>query len=445
MKTYDVFVIGTGTAGQLVATQCANSGKKVGVIDIREYGGTCAQRGCDPKKILLAAIEAQNLSGDLKGNGVSRTATASWEQMLDQVESYRDNIPQRTENKFKEAGIDCYHGNSSFVDKNTLDIEGEKIYSKKFVIATGMKTRPLDIPGAEYTLSSGDFFSMKQLPKKVLFIGGGYIGMEFGHILHRLGCEVTVLQRGERILNPFEEYTVHHAQQLSIELGISIQLNSQASSIEKIDDKHIVYYHQDGVQHQKTVDVVFNTSGRVPSIDDLKLENAGVVTNRNGIVVNSKLQSESQENFYACGDVSIKTLPLTPLSGIEAQVVSENILGNNKELKVPAIPSAVFMIPTIAGIGLTEKQAKEKGLNYEVIENDASSWFNNRRLQGIKYAYKILLDKSNNEIVGAHIIGPEASEQINMFAVAMNAEMTFENLKNTIFTYPSWGNDIRSF
>ncbi len=140
MKTYDVFVIGTGTAGQLVATQCANSGKKVGVIDIREYGGTCAQRGCDPKKILLAAIEAQNLSGDLKGNGISRTATASWEQMLNQVESYRDKIPQRTENKFKEAGIDCYHGNSSFVDKNTLDIEGEKIYSKKFVIATGMKT-----------------------------------------------------------------------------------------------------------------------------------------------------------------------------------------------------------------------------------------------------------------------------------------------------------------
>ncbi|KEZ92207.1 dihydrolipoyl dehydrogenase family protein [Nonlabens ulvanivorans] len=445
MDKFDVFVFGTGTAGQLVAQECAAAGKKVGIIDIKEYGGVCSQRGCDPKKLLLASSEAFESSKNMNGDGITGKIKINWKDAFNYAKRYTSNIPKNTEKNLKENGIICYHGKASFKDAHTIILDGKEIRSEYFVIATGMQPLSLGIPGEKYTLTSADFFNLTEVPEKVVFVGGGYIGMEFGHMLCRAGSNVTIIDKGDQILSPFETFTSNLLEEESIKMGIKIIKNAQVSSIEKIENRYCVHYAINNQIHQVTTDCVFNTAGRVPSIDKLNLALANVVTDKDGVLVNSNLQSTSQAHIYACGDISSKSLPLTPLSSIEAKVVADNLNGKKRELNIPAIPSSVFTIPQCSGIGLTENEAIEAEKTYHTIESEASEWFNNQRINAPLYGYKIILENDSNKILGAHIVGPEAAEQINMFAIAMKANMTFEELKDVIFNYPTWGNDIKSF
>ena len=444
MKKFDVFVFGTGTAGKLVATRCKEAGMSVAIIDNREYGGTCSQRGCDPKKLILASVEAFNFAQDMKGDGIDGSITLNWKDAINYAHRYTQNIPDTTEQKLMEKGITCFHGDARFIDSQTIILDGEKIKATHFVIATGMTPLKLGIPGEEFMLTSGDFFNLEEVPEKVVFVGAGYIGMEFGQILARAGSKVTMIQKGDQILAPFEKFTAQFVEETSEQLGIKIIKNAQASSVEQKDGRYIINYSMEDGMHQITTDCVFNTAGRVPAIQSLDLEKADIVSDKSGVIVNEYLQSTTQSHIYACGDVSSKNLPLTPLSSIEASVVAKNLTGEKVKIDVPVIPSTVFTIPQCAGIGLTELQAQKEGKDYEVIQEDASDWFNNRRINAAAYAYKIILDKENGFIIGAHIAGPEASEQINMLAIAMKAKMTFKELRKTIFNYPSWGNDFKS-
>lgn len=444
MKEFDVFIFGTGTAGKLVANTCRDAGKSVAIIDNREYGGTCSQRGCDPKKLILSSVEAYDHAQNMKKDGIAGTVKMDWTAAINYAARYTSDIPDNTERNLKSKGVTCLHGEAKFIDSKTVMLDGEKYQANHFVIATGMQTLSLGIPGEEFMFTSEDFFTLKNVPEKVVFVGAGYIGMEFSHMLARAGSKVTLIEKGNQVLGPFEEFTANFVEKASVELGIHIIKNAQASSVEKKGDKFIVHYSEEDGMHQITADCVFNTAGRVPSISALNLEKANVVTDKNGVVVNDYLQSTTQPHIYACGDVSSKSLPLTPLSGIEASVAAKNVLGKKTKLDIPAIPSTAFTIPQCSGIGITELDAKEKNIDVEIIEKDASEWFNNQRINAPFYAYKIITDKKDGLILGAHITGPEASEQINMFAVAMNAGMTFKKFRKTIFNYPSWGNDIRS-
>ncbi|WP_194851804.1 dihydrolipoyl dehydrogenase family protein [Nonlabens antarcticus] len=445
MKHYDVFILGTGTAGKLVAHRCIDAGLKVGIIDTRAYGGTCSQRGCDPKKLMLASSEALESARNMKGDGLAGEVSIDWREVYNYARRYTQNIPNNTEAELKGIGVDCYLGDGSFNDEKTFTFKETTITADKFVIATGMKPLELRIPGAEYLLTSEQFFELKDLPEKMIFIGGGYIGMEFSHMMARAGVKVTVIEMTGQILSPFESFTANHLEQCSRDLGIDILLNAQAASVEKENDRFIVKYSLDGILHQITTDLVFNTAGRQPAIKNLKLENADVVTDKKGVVVNEFFQSTSNENFYACGDVSNKNLPLTPLSGLEANIAAKNILGGKHPFVSVIIPSVAFTIPQVAGIGLTEEQATKAGKKFDVFSKDASGWFNNKRINAGCYAYKVLVDQKTGMILGAHIISNEAGETINIFAVAMNHDITFQYLQQTIFTYPSWANDIKSF
>jgi len=446
MKHYDVFILGTGTAGKLIANRCTSADLKVGIIDNRNYGGTCSQRGCDPKKLMLASSEALEAARTMKGDGISGDVAINWRDVYNYARRYTQNIPDNTEEYLKELGVDCYHGDGHFEDSETFTFGNTSITANKFVIATGMTPLQLQIPGAEHLLTSDDFFQLKDLPEKMIFIGGGYIGMEFSHMMARAGVKVTVIEMGNQILSPFEEFTTGFLEKESRELGIDILLNAQAAAVEKEDGRYIVKYSHEGTLHQITTDLVFNTAGRIPALKKLKLENAGVVTDRSGVVVNEYLQSSTNECFYACGDVSNMNIPLTPLSGLEATVAAKNIIGENKHPFFPVkIPSVAFTIPQVAGIGMTEKQAAKSDKKFTVHAQDTSEWFNTRRIHAGSYAYKIIVEDGTDMILGAHIVSREASETINIFSVAMNHNIKFQFLQQTIFTYPSWANDIRSF
>ncbi|MCC4226601.1 dihydrolipoyl dehydrogenase family protein [Zunongwangia profunda] len=447
IEEFDVFVIGTGTAGKGVAKDCAEAGWKVAIADNREYGGTCPNRGCDPKKVLVGITEIIERSQNMLGLGISKMPEVNWQDLQKFKYKFTGAIPAATEKDLATLGIKMYHQSPKFLDENTLSVEGKTVKTKKIVIATGNKPMPLKIPGAELMLNSDDFLELEKLPESMIFIGAGYIGMEFAHIAARLGVEVTVIDTEPRPLSNFDEDMVAHLTEASEAIGIKFIFNAKASKIEKLRKYlRVTAETKNGEEISAKAELIFNTAGRVPSIDELELEKGNVAFTNKGISVNEHLQNTTNPSVYACGDVSdSEGLPLTPLSSQESRVVSANLLGkyNKTEAHYPPQPSVVFTLPNVASVGLSEQQAKERGFDYVVKHKSVPSWFNSKRIANQHYAFKVIKDKETEKVLGAHLVGPDAGEMINMFVMAMCGGLSCHDLKAMIFAYPTWSNDIK--
>ena len=446
-EEFDVFVIGTGTAGKSVAKECVAEGLKVAIADNREFGGTCANRGCDPKKVLVGLTEILDRAEKMKGHGITRMPEYSWKELMEFKKTFTSAVPAATEKDLEQLGIKMYHQSPRFLDENTLSVEGKTVTAKKIVIATGHKPLELPIPGRELPIVSDDFLELEELPESIIFIGAGYIGMEFAHIAARCGVKVTVIDAEDRPLSNFDKDMVNYLQEASEEIGIKFIFNCEVEEIEKLRTNYRVLGNKDGKKIEKKAKLIVNAAGRVPSIDELDLEKGNVAYSKKGIKVNKNLQSPGNRNVYACGDVSdSEGLPLTPLSSQEARIVAANILNldRNKEVNYPPQPSVVFTIPNLASVGLNEEQAKEKGYDYKLEEKLVPWWFNSKRINSDYYAYKTLVDKKTGYILGAHLIGPDAGEMINMFVMAMCGKLDCKTLKGMVFSYPSWASDIKA-
>lgn len=446
IKEFDVFVIGTGTAGKQVATQCVNAGLKVAIADNREYGGTCANRGCDPKKVLVGLTEILERSRNMQGRGITKMPEISWEDLMKFKKTFVDAVPAATEKDLKKLGIAMYHQSPKFLDEHRLSVEGKTVKAKKVVIASGNKPMPLHISGEELALLSDDFLELETLPKSMIFIGSGYIGMEFAHIAARMGVEVTIMEFSPRPLSNFDEDMVSHLITASEELGIKFIFNAKVNSIEKLQKNFRVSANQEGNEVSEKAELVFNTAGRVPSIDELDLEKGKVTFTKKGISVNEKLQNPGNKDVYACGDVSDSAgLPLTPLSSQEAQVVISQLLDKEKKeiVNYPPQPSVVFTIPNVATIGLSKKEAEAKGYDCLVHQRAIPNWFCSKRIHNKYYAYKIIEEKETGKILGANIVGPDAAETINMFVMAICGDMHCSDIKKMIFGYPTWANEMK--
>ncbi|SDD60009.1 glutathione reductase (NADPH) [Pricia antarctica] len=444
-KNLDVFVIGSGIAGQTVAKACVAAGLKVAIADRREYGGTCANRGCDPKKVLLGATEAWEMTKNLQGKGLKKMPKIKWKKLQKFKRKFTSAVPKKTEENLGKLGIKLYHQSPKFLEENTLSVEGKTVHADKIVIATGYEPRKLPFDGAKLLKESDDFLNLKKLPKSIIFIGAGYIGMEFAHMAARSGSKVTIVDFEDRPLGPFDAELVKELTDYSKRLGIEFIFKADVKSIKKTKKKYKISYKKGSKTESVKAHMMFNTAGRIPSISDLDLESGNVAFDEKGIETDAYLQSKSNPNVYACGDVSDHDVPLTPLSGRQGYVVGENIVkGNKKKLDTPVIPSVVFTLPNLASVGYSEEEARDRYKNVVVKQGSVPDWFNAKRINAPVYAYKILLNERTEEIVGAHIIGPEAAETINLFTMAINNKMTAGDIKRTIFTYPSWANDVKS-
>ncbi|GAA4232611.1 NAD(P)/FAD-dependent oxidoreductase [Postechiella marina] len=445
IRKFDVVVIGSGTAGQTVATTCAKNGLNVAIADNRVFGGTCANRGCDPKKVLLAATEAIHISNNLQGKGIDTLPQLNWGNLQKFKKKFTKAVPAGTESKLNDLGIHLYHQSPKFIDKNTLKIEGKTVKAAKIVIATGQVPRPLHFKGSQFLKTSDDFLNLKKLPKHITCIGAGYIGMEFAHIAARSGAKITIIDNGKRPLNAFDPDLVELLVSVSKSIGIEFIFNSDVTQIKKLRKNLKITYTKKGKKKELKSRFVLNTSGRIPAINQLDLDKGNVAYSKKGILVNKHLQNPTNSNVYACGDVSDHSLALTPLSGLEGIVVAENIIhGNRKEIEATKIPSTVFTLPHLASVGLTESEAKKRYKNIIINYESVPQWFNAKRLQSKAYAYKLIINKLTNHIVGAHLLSENAGETINLFALAINNEISAEALKRTIFTYPSFSYDIKS-
>jgi Pyruvate/2-oxoglutarate dehydrogenase complex, dihydrolipoamide dehydrogenase (E3) component, and related enzymes len=442
-EEYDAFVIGTGAAGTTFAYKLNAAGWKVAIADSREYGGTCALRGCIPKKVLAGVANIVDEHNRMLGKGIEGGKIAiDWPSLINHKKTFTDKHPEQNEKGYRDAGVDTYHGIVSFEDESTLIVGEKKITAKYIVITTGSKPRRLNIPGEEYLVTSEEFMELSELPKKILFAGGGYISFEFAHIAARAGCDVTILQRGDRVLKEFDPDLVDMLVKASENAGIHVIKGKELKNIEKTPDgfKATTCCQDSGEDEIFFADMIVHGLGRVPAIEELQLDKGNVVLDKGSIALNEYFQSVSNSRVYAAGDCIRPGPPLTPVVSLQADIAANNMIEGNKHVAdYTVIPSTVFIIPPLAGVGITESISSQ---DHKVIFYDMSQWYSSRRTNAGYAASKVIIDESSDTILGAHLLAPNAEEVINLFAMAMRYGMTATQLRSMVFAYPSIAYDI---
>jgi glutathione reductase (NADPH) len=444
-KQFDVIAIGTGSAASGVTSRCRESGWQVAIVDSRPFGGTCALRGCDPKKVLIGAAEAIDWTRRMKGKGIQAAKLQiDWPELMRFKRSFTEPIPKRREDGFAKAGIAAFHGRARFIGPTTVEVGKETLEGRYVVIAAGERPADLEIPGTEHLTTSDQFLELTELPRKILFIGGGYIAFEFAHLATRAGSQVTILNRGPRPLSRFDPDLVDQLTEGTRELGIDIHLGTEAIGIEKNSARLSVRALALGKTITFQADMVVHAAGRVPEINDLNLDGAGIEWEKRGVRVNEFLQSVSIPTVYAAGDSAASGgPPLAPVASYEGLIVAANLLkGNHQKPNYLGIPSVVFTIPPLSAVGLSERGAREQNLKFRVKGDMTSTWYSSRRVAEICSGYKVLVEEDSDRILGAHILGPEADEVINLFAVAIRSRMRATELQHMLFAYPTSGSNI---
>lgn len=445
-KNFDLVVIGTGSAASTVASRCRRAGWTVAVIDSRPFGGTCALRGCDPKKVLVGAAEAVEWPRRLRGRGVTTDGVRiEWPELMRQKRSMIEAVPQNRETGFANAGIEAFHGRARFVGPTAVKVDDDVLEGRYVHVAAGARPADLPIAGREHLVTSEGFLELDELPRRVLFVGGGYISFEFAHVAARAGAEVTMLHRGPRPLVRFDPDLVNRLVARTRQLGVDLHLETEVVRIEKVGATFLVHARTNGETRTFDVDLVIHGAGRVPEIDDLGLDAAGVKwDSQQGVTVNQYLQSVSNPAVYAAGDAAASGgPPLTPVAGYEARIVAANLLnGNHATADYASVPSVVFTIPPLASVGLQEQDAREEGQRFTVKREDTAGWYSSRRVGETCSGYKVLVDEDTGRILGAHLLGPQAEETINLFAVAMRWGKTAADIKDLLFAYPTHASDV---
>ncbi len=443
---FDLVVIGSGTAGTAVATRCRAAGWSVAVVDKQPFGGTCALRGCDPKKVLVAAAAALDAAGALSGRGVSPNGLSiNWSDLMRFKRTFTDPVSQQRTDALHNAGIETFQDVARFTGSTQLSVGGAAVEATRAImIAAGAKPAHLELEGSEHLLTSDDFLELPSLPSSIAFVGGGYIAFEFAHIAARAGARVTIIHRGERPLERFDADLVERLVQRTRAAGIDLNLRAEVCAITAVGRGYRVQFDGAGGKDEIDADSVVHAAGRVPDLDDLQLDVGGVERSRDGVRVNGFLQSVSNPKVYAAGDCAATGGPrLTPVAGYEGRVAAANLLeGTNTAVDYSAIPSVVFTIPPLASVGLTEAEARRDGLRFTTRYEDTSTWYSSRRLAETASAFKILIEEKSGRLLGAHLLGPHADETINLFSVAMRFGVTADRLKQMIWAYPTHASDI---
>ncbi|EQC1983053.1 dihydrolipoyl dehydrogenase family protein [Listeria innocua] len=438
--TYDVVIIGSGASGTTVAFEAQAAGLKVAIVEERSWGGTCVLRGCDPKKVLVGAAEARNLSTRLRGKGIKEAATISWTDLMAFKETFVEDVPESRLESFQEAGIETFFGPASFQNENTLQVGNDILSAKKIVIATGATPNTLKVEGQEHIQTSDDFLSLEKLPDSVVFIGGGYISFEFASIALAAGRDVHIIHHNSEPLKKFDPDFVAALVATLKEEGIHFHFDTDITKINKNGEKlHIESKNGFSLE----TDLIIGATGRTPNIAHLALDKANIDYTKKGITVNEKLQTPNHPHIYACGDVAAtKGAPLTPVVSMEAALVAKNILGGNEKIDYPAIPSVVFTSPKLASIGISMEEANANPEKYQIKNHDTTNWYTYRRTNEKIALAKIIEDRETGQIKGAHFLSEEADYMINYIAILMKANLTLADLQSVIFAYPSPASDL---
>ena len=441
--TFDLIVLGSGVAGGAVARRCAAAGWRVALAEAREMGGTCALRGCEPKKVFWTLAEAVERARLLSPQGVmgGEGLRLDWGAAQRFKHSFTDPVPAHSEQALQEAGVAVLHGAARFVAPDGLEAAGRRLAFRHVVIATGAMPANPPVEGADLLATSEDFLALESLPPRLVMVGGGYISFECAHLAARGGAEVTLLHADDHPLAQFDQDLVRRLVARTRALGIAVKLGCKVSAIRRAADGTLRIECEDGEHF--AADLAVHGLGRRPALDGLNLEAGGVAVEKGRLKLDRHLRSTGNPRVFAAGDAAQQGPALTPVAGHDADVVVRNLLeGCHHEPDYRVVPSVVFTIPPMAAVGLTEAQAREQGVAFELRQGDMAGFQSVRRTGEPAAAYKLLLESGNGRLLGAHLLGPEAPEVMNLFAFAMRFGVPAGELKAMMTAYPSFGSNL---
>ena len=446
-KEYDLLVIGAGMAGTTAANKCAITGWRVGIVDALPYGGTCALRGCDPKKILRRGAEVIDAAHRMRDKGIAENGLSiDWSALMRHKRGFTDAVPQGMEDELIGNGVTTFHGNARFTGPNQLEIDGTEHRAKRFLIAAGARPRPLSFPGHERLIDSTDFLNLDTLPQRIVFVGGGFISFEFAHIAARAGVDCVIIDHGDRPLREFDPDLVELLVKKTEQTGIRVQRASTITGVTRTVSGLTVTGEVGGKSFTIGADLVVHGAGRVPNLDGLNLDAADIAFGPQGVTVAGHLQSTTNRAVFAAGDAAdTPGKPLTPVAVFEGKVAASNMLtGATTVPDYTAVPTTVFTIPELNRVGILEQEARDSGLDFSVRRSDTSGWYSNYRVGETTAGAKIIIDTTTDQILGAHLLGPGYAELINIFGLAIKLGLTSRQLKSMTATYPSIGSDLGS-
>jgi glutathione reductase (NADPH) len=443
---YDVVILGGGNAGIGVTVPTRKAGLSVALVENREIGGTCPNRGCTPKKILVAAGQALEEIARAGGLCISvGKPRLDWAALIDREKRMISPLPDFYAKLLADRGVDVVRERAVFAGPNAVRVGDRVIEAKNIVIGTGSKPRALPIPGAEHMITSDDILSEREQPRDVVFVGGGVIAFEFAHLYARAGTAVTILEALPRFLPAFDEDAVARLVRESERLGIALSTKVKVERIAPRGARFAVSFEHDGAERTIEVDRVVNGAGRVPDIDRLNLE-AGKVRLRDGhIERDDYMRSASNPAVYVCGDALSDAPQLSPVATYEGRIVGRNIVeGPSEKADYSSIPSCVFTVPALASVGMTEAKAKESGRKIKVETHDMSDSMPARTYNESVAWAKVIIDEDGDRILGAHLLGHAGEELIHIFAFAMKFGITATDIRETIYAFPTFSNEIKS-
>lgn len=379
-EIFHVVILGGGNAGIGVTGPVRRAGLSVAMIEPREFGGTCPNRGCTPKKVLVAAGQALH---DIERASVHHIAVGTpqldWAALIDREKEMIKDIPAKLAGAMTRRGVEVIRGAGRFIAPNVILVGDREIQAGHIVIATGSKPRPLPIPGAEYMITSDEMLSERERPASVVFVGGGAISLEFGHVYARAGSAVMVLEALPQLLPAMDADAVARLHTESERIGIRIRTSVRVQRIERRGSRLRVIFIHDGVEQMTEADRIVNGAGRVANVDMLDLT-AGRVAQDNGwIAVDGHLRSTSNPSVYVCGDAVPVSPQLSPVATYEGDVVGRNIVEGAKHIvDYEGMATSVYTVPALASVGLTETAARAKQLAVDVHVNDMRDWFSAR-------------------------------------------------------------------
>jgi glutathione reductase (NADPH) len=444
-EKFDVVILGGGNAGIGVTGPVRRAGMSVAMIEADLLGGTCPNRGCTPKKVLVAAGQTLH---EIERASIHHIAVGrpklDWAALIDREKEMIKDIPANLARSMAKRQVEIIKGHGAFTGPNTVRVGDRELHAGHIVIATGSKPRPLPIPGAELMITSDEMLSERELPDSVVFVGGGVILLEFGHVYARTGAAVMILEALPQLLPAMDTDAVARLQAESERIGIRVKTAVNVKRIERINRRLRVVYDHDGAEHAMEADRVVNGAGRVANVDTLDLA-AGQVEHSNGrIAIDGHLRSISNPNVYVCGDAVPTSPQLSPIATYEGDIVGRNIVdGPRHGPDYASMATSVYTVPPLASVGLTEAATKQKGLAIDVHTNDMLGWFSAKTYAETVAWSKVIVERSTDRILGAHFVGHAGQELINIFGLAMRFGITARQIRENVYAYPTFASDLK--
>jgi len=437
---FDLFVIGAGSGGVRASRIAAGHGARVAIAEEFRVGGTCVIRGCVPKKLLVyGAHFAEDLVDAARFGWQISGKSFNWATLRDNVLAEVDRLNGLYQSTLDSHEITTLHGRATFVDAHTVAVDGRNYSARHILIATGARPFVPDIPGAELGMTSNEVFHLPALPRRIVIAGGGYIANEFAGIFHEFGSDVTLINRSETILRDWEPALADRLLTISMAKGIDFKLNCRLERLEKTGDAITVHF-TDGKSIE--TDAFLWAVGRRPNIEGLGLVAAGVAISDSGAI---GVDADSQTNvthIHAVGDVTDR-VQLTPIAIREGHAVADRLFGTRHwQVDYGAIPSAVFSNPPLGSVGLGEAAARDLLGSVKVFTSDFRPMRNVLAGRNERALYKLVVDEATDKVVGAHMIGPDAPEILQVVAIAIKAGLTKAQFDDTVALHPTMSEEL---